>query len=80
MKISGSRKCDICQAEIPPKTTFRHGVLERQALGAFLNCDPDLQPTWQEVGDGSGKILMDICLECNEGMVQKPDPQDDAGQ
>ena len=69
MKIGPRRICDICNVEIPLKTNFRQVTLEREALSAFLSTDDaDLQPRWQEVGDGSGRVKMDICLECNANM------------
>jgi hypothetical protein len=68
MKVGAKRTCDVCGSEIPPRTTFRQVSLRREALRIFLHSDPDLQPTWQEKGDGSGQIQVDICLACNAGM------------
>lgn len=69
MKISGKRKCDVCGSVIPAKTTFRVAMVPRDGLAMFLNlADSDLQPTWTEVGDGTGRIRLDICAACNSGM------------
>jgi hypothetical protein len=77
MKVGSNRTCDICGELIPPKTNYRVAVMERQALQAFLSCEPDQQPTWQEVGDGSGRVRLDICMDCNQNMASgknRPNP------
>lgn len=65
MMIGVNRKCDVCGADIPRGQQFKVSIAPREALATFLNVDDaDIQPTWQEVGDGSGRIRLDICLEC----------------
>jgi len=68
MKVGPKRTCDVCGGEIPPRTTYRQVRMRREALQVFLNADPEMQPVWQELGDGSGQIQVDICLACNAGM------------
>jgi hypothetical protein len=69
VKIGSTRKCDVCGAVIPPATTYNTSKAGRDAIQAFMKLeDPDLQPTWQEVGDGSGNIRLDICLEYSSQM------------
>lgn len=66
MKVGTTRKCDVCGTVIPPSETYKVAIMSREALSIFMNLDdPELQPTWQEVGDGSGKIRIETCLECS---------------
>ena len=36
----------------------------------FLSVDDaaEVQPTWREVGDGSGDVELDVCADCRNGM------------
>lgn len=70
MKIGEQRTCDVCGAAIPKGRKYKVSLMDRAALEMFLSVqDPDLQPRWQEVGDGSGRLRMDICLTCNASMT-----------
>ena len=68
MKIDDARSCDICGEKIPPGKTFRQLTATRDALKLFLQSDPDVQPRWQEVADGSGRIRLEICMTCHSSM------------
>jgi hypothetical protein len=74
MKIASRRTCDVCGQRILGKYCVQ--LMDRRALRAFLHCDSQHQPTWQEVGDGSGQVRLDICMDCHLGMSGSPPLED----
>ena len=69
MEIGDIRKCDVCQSEVPTGQIFRQVKLRPEFLDLFLCLpDPDLQPSWRFVKDGSGQLQLDICLDCTGNM------------
>ena len=67
MRINSVITCDICQEPIDAEEDSLI-TLERPALETFLASGPDEQPTWQEVGNGTGQIRLHICIDCQHGM------------
>ena len=69
MQIGKVTRCDLCGTVIVASPGYKPVVAPRAALRMFLELhDPDLQPTWQETGDGSGSMLFDICKDCSTQM------------